>query len=351
MHKVLFVVTPQSPLLTQYVNALYNGISSASGTANDTGYEAVLADSVEAFRLACDEFSPDIIHLHGCNSTKLNKALLRAQKEGCRIIISPHGEMESWSKEKEPFRRNMQTFVSHAYTLIARSQTEADELEALHLNPRVEIIHNPVITRTTTFDRMVREHITVYNKLLNSNVLELFNDSTKDTVRTLLKAGITGDERWVTPCDMKDVQWNLLSTYAQQEGITDYCERGLLTLGLDGLMPTPAPSYLPNKYEKPEPIAGKPIVDMVHIIKSQVASNSLSLLSLANLDVALRHDDVEDDVVMQQLEAEHLAAFMASLLTVMSEQTGLTEGFMPCESSEDNVTKRIRDCIIHHLQI
>ncbi|MBQ8158538.1 MAG: glycosyltransferase [Prevotella sp.] len=351
MRKVLIILSPQALTLAPYVNMLMNGISALNATAGERGFQMMMADEAEGIQQQCEALQPDIIHLHGFGSAKANKAVVWAQKQGYRIIITPHGELESWSKDSEAIGSHMRTIISHAYALVARSEIEAAELRNLDLNPRIEIIHNPFITKTTSADRMTREYFAVYEKALNSNVLELFNDETRTVIKTFLKAGITGDERWVTPCEMNGVDWGLLSTYAEQEGITAFCERGMLTLGLTGLLQPAAPSYLPNHYEKPESIAGKTINDMVHIIRNQVSTNNLPLLSLANLDVALRHEDVEDDVVMQQLETEHLTDFMASLLTVIAEQTGLDEGFMPCAPKEDNTTRQIRSSIVCHLQI
>lgn len=337
--KVLHVISHNSPMLANYVSMITN----ISGIISDT------TDHAEEIKHKCTDFLPDIIHLHGCNNAKINKIISWAQQQSFRIVVTPHGQLESWEDGNRS--RVLKHIIEHSYVVIARSQTEQDELKRIGWNSRTEIIPNPIITRTTTADKLSDAHQKIYSKILNSNVLELLDEETEKALHSILKAGICGDGRWAKPFHTEAVNWKLLYTYVEQEGITSYYERGLFALQLLNTEHQSLPSYLPKNYRQPKSLAGKSLSDIVRNAHQQVTEGCLSLLTLADLHAALLHDDVEDDVVVQQLENEGLSKFMASLMTVMKEQTGLDEGYMPCWPVENKMTEQIRQCIIQHLEI
>ncbi len=341
MH-IIHLYPPHIPELAQHVTLL----------TELPGEKSVATDEVKTFLDLCAANTPDIVHLHGCNQNEFIRAALTARQKGARIVLTPHGHLESWemnARMKQPAR--LKEMVRRAFCVIVRSDIEAKELQNLRWNTRVEIIKNPILTRTTDKDTCLQQHLMVYRTVMNSFVLEKFSKDSINALRTLLKVGINDDSRWGEPFDTNTVDWKRLLIYTHQEGVQSYFEKGCLLMGIRQPESTIAPSYLPDNYETPAPISGKTITEMVAIIKRQTSQRNLTLLSLANLDQALRRDDVADDRLMEQMEEEHLCSFFASLLTVMHEQTGLDEGFMPCPPTEDKQTKRIRTTIQKHLQI
>ncbi len=341
MH-IIHLYPPHIPELAQYVSIL----------TELSGVQCEAIDEVKTFLSKCDEDRPDIVHLHGCRQVEYVKAALAARQKGIRIVLSPHGQLESWElKERVRLPNGLREMVSHAYCVVVRSSIEAEEFKKLTWNTRVETIRNPILTRTINPEICLEQHRKVYQQVIDSYVLEKLSDHSLNALKTLLKVGITGDRRWGEPFDTTTVEWHELLIYAQQEGITSYIKTGCLLMGIDYPEKAVAPSYLPDQYVSPTSMKGKTVPEMVYDIQQLTAEGHLSLLALAELDQALRKENVEDDVVMEQLRNEELDRFFAALLTVLSEQTGLTEGFMPCSPIENNETKQIRTTIQKHLEI
>jgi hypothetical protein len=350
MH-ILHIYTTNIPDIAQYVSNL----STMSGVHSD------VEDQPKALQQMLNARCPDIVHVHGCSSEHI-KIALKARQQGARIVLSPHGQLEPWEQPQAVTSRLMgiNNLTSHAYCLIARSPIEADTLRELGWNKRIEIIPNPLITSTTTNEQCLQRHQRVYQQVMDSNILELMDENTISALRILLKVGITGDERWAPSFAANEVNWRQLLIYAQQEGILPLIEKGCYAKGvtIPDLIQTSAalaeqipPTYLPDRYQNPVILGGQSLVEKVRTLQQQVADETLSLLSLAELDKALRCDDVDEDILMQLLIAEKLDTFFASLLTVLSEQTGFDEGFMPCPPLDNRDTNHIRTVIKNHLQI
>lgn len=339
--KVLHIYPQNNSMIAQYVSMLQE----------DGSLEVKAIDDAKQLQQLCQEWQPSIVHQHG-SSPEITRATQKARTQGVRIVVTPHGQLEPWETSGKIRINNMlEPLVSHAYAVIARGPMEAEELRKLDWNTRIEMVMNPIVTRSTTPAQLNEAHQRIYQQVMDSNVLELMDEPTQTALRTLLKAGITEDERWVAPFDAEATNWRLLFIYAEHEGISSYIERGMLAMGMTVPLKTVTSSYLPNHFQRPVTQSGKSVIELIRSIQQFTDANRLSLLSLAELDLALRRDDVEDDVLIQQLKSEKLLEFFKALLPVLHQQTGLDEGFMPCEPAENSETDRIRNCIKKHLEI
>lgn len=334
-----------------YPSNILELVQYASLLTDLTDEEVVTTDNQKAFQQICTDRMPDIVHVHGC-SQEMVKSAEWARKKGARIVITPHGQLESWELgNSAKLLSGLKNLVSRTYCLIARSEIEAAELRALGWNERIEVVRNPILTGTASKEELLKQHHRIYQKVMDSYVLELMDDYTLHALQVLLKVGITGDDRWGEPIEKEAVNWHHLLIYAQLEGIMTFVERGCSCMRIPLPDKPVASCYLPNHYVAPISLAGKHFSDIFTSIVNQVSTESLSLLSLAELDQALRREDIEDDVIMQQMEIERKSSFFAALLTVLNEQTGLDEGFMPCTPADNDETNRIRTSIKKHLEI
>lgn len=340
--KVLHIYPQSDSMIAQYVNLL----------KEDKSIEMTACDDPKQIRQRCKEFKPSILHLHGCKAHELNKVALWAKGQGIRIVLTPHGQLESWEPASQSLvSSNIQKLIDHAYAIIVRGPIEAEELKKQGWDSRIETVYNPIITRSTTISMLQETHRRIYEQVMLSNVRELMEENTRTAMRSLLKVGITYDERWAKPFDPVAVDWNLMLIYAEQEGVTHFIERGMVNMGINIPRRSLQSSYMPNDYKKPESIVGKSIIEMVREIRHLAENNELSLLPLVELDQALRHDDVEDDMLLQQLKAEKLDTFFSALLQILKEQSDFDEGFMPCPPTDGAEAQRIRDKIEKHLEI
>lgn len=321
--RVLHIYSHDNPRLAKYVNLL--------AQAMPADVECVFADNASDLRRSIKDFRPDIIHQHG-------KPIAAYAASRARLVVSPHGETTDTSK---------------AYAVIVRSPYE----QTCHGTERKELVRNPLITKTITFDEAATAIHAVYQRVMDSNPLELMDADTRHLLALLLKAGLLGDKGWVSD----DGQWNdwqqvpsfdfrRLFIYAQLEGVSDIVQRGIDILSVPLLASQEKPSvdcYLPQGYQKPEPLHATIIPDLL----SDIDRHGLTLLRLTELMVLLHDDSLDEAALMEQVEASHQRPLLQLLLQVLSEQLLLTEGFMPCMPLNNNFTDELRHQLENHLRI
>ena len=302
--------------------------------------------------------TPDIVHVHGCWNYNVVREAERLHRQGARMVLTPHDALEPWvineRRLQEKFSKTLlwqRRFVSHCYAVIAQGSVEADALTSLGWNPRIETIRNAVITNTITPDEMVSQTQAVYQKVMDSNTLELMDDATLQLMVTLLKAGMTGDRRWVADrprIDVDETEWRRLLLYADHENIRDIIDNGVDALGIirPDVHTASIASYLPTDYQRPSVKAND-----VLGITIETRRPPLTMLHLVELDKALHRPDVEDDSIGDALAAKRLTKHFRRLLQLLSEQTALDEGFMPLSPLDDRLTERLRNQLANHLKI
>jgi glycosyltransferase involved in cell wall biosynthesis len=193
--KILHVYPKSDEMVAQHVAQLMDGMQLSA--------EVQAVSNLADFKIICKNFNPDIVHCHGCWQYSIVNAGNFARRQGIRIVLSPHGQLEPWVLEEKPlqekFRKTalwQKPFVEKAYALIAFGKMEHHYLAQLKWNPRIEVISNAVITNSTTREKMCSQTFAVYQKILDSNVLEQMDDDTLHVMSAIIKAGILGDKRW-----------------------------------------------------------------------------------------------------------------------------------------------------------
>lgn len=317
--KILHIYPKTDAQLAHYVSMLT--------TAMENLVEARTATEANSVAATCKEWQPDIIHLHGAMPCQLPKR--------SRTVISPHGA----------------TVSQKAYVVIARSPIEKERLS--DRCQRIEIVSNPIITRTTSADKTARQVMEIYQRVMDSNVRELMSEATREALRLLLKVGISGDRRWA--CDrtlQEGVNWRQLYIYARQEGVSQVLQRGARAFGET----TPVidtehiKTYLPDHYQQPKPMKSGYVPTLLDTIAEEIGSRQLSLCRMAELHQALMSDTLDEEKLMSELDTKH-RKLLSSLLQVASEETLLDEGFMPTSPVSDHTTRLIRNLINRHLEI
>lgn len=310
--KVLHICSSHNPMAAQYAAML--------GKAMQAMVETLIVEEEKAHHV-CRSFQPDIVHLHGDVKMPLPGS--------ARIVVSAHGD---------PIARE-------AYVVVARSEMERKRLA--ETQPRVEVVRNPLITRSISQAQAAGKMLTIYQRVADSNPLALLDAKDRQELAILLKAGITGDKRWVEPEGVEMPLSRHLYIYAQQEGVIDCVKRGMHVLGIEPpALPAPH-NFLPKDYKTPEPLHTTDVVKIVGHIKD----NGLSLLRIVELDEALRSPLLNEQRLVEELKLSKLTALTASLLTIAAEQTLLGEGFMPLPPAKGALTNRLRKQLAQHLTI
>ena len=351
--KVLFLYPKLNLLIGRHVSQLTDGLRQSADIRT--------ANSVSALRKALQEQSPDIIHCHGCPSVSVARAIFSALNRGARLVLTLHGQLEPWADDRQ---RNFATdywqkeFVRRAYSVILLGRLERTNFLKLGWNSRIEEIHNAVTTNTISPQAMCADTFAVYQKVLDSDTIALMDESTAHMLRTLIKVGIMGDRRWAPVLPSGDISWRQLLLYAEHENIRNYVDYGISLLGcsVPAIDTTHIAAYFPDGYITPRPVResvgdyhGKETDYLLRII-TQIRQQPL-LLHLIELTRELYRDTVDDERLATVLEEKHLTAFARSLIQILSEQTGLDEGFMPLPPADNRLTRQIRQQLTYHLKI
>jgi hypothetical protein len=286
--------------------------------------ESLLADDPVVAKKMCKEQQPDIVHLYGVG---------RYEVTG-RRVISPCGTPFD---SEQPY-----------YAVVARSPLEAESLFEQEVK-RVEIIRNPLVTKTASFDETAQKMAYVYQKVMDSNPWPLMDDATRSFLFMLLKVAVCGDKRWLAGATVspQDVNFRLLFHYAEKENILSSVQKGLAIMGIEVPEHQKIACYLPNGYAVPVTMSGQDIVSLLH----DVQKHGLSLLRLLNVFEALHESHLNEDQLLNMLETEELLMLFRSILSIAQELLSLEEGFMPCESIDNAETRKLKDNIINHLRL
>lgn len=316
------------------------------------------AYSLKDFKEICQQQKPDIVHLHGCPQRDTIQLLYKLSQDNYRIVFTPHGQLHPWEREKQQAKALnlwLQHNARHFYVMIARSDMEAKSLEELGWNQRIEIVLNPIITRTTTKERMVQQLTAIYQKVADSNPLEVMDKTTQDTLHILVKAGICLDKRWVSDAaiDKQNTDWRKLLIYAQHEGIADIVAKGteIMQCAPSAIDAATIPVFLPSQYQPAKAMPNAPLPQLICTAEHEASHQELSLLRLCEIHRALMQNDLDEELLLQELNDTHVLPFFESLLAVLQQITLLDEGFMPCAPVENKQTQQIRTNISKHLKI
>ena len=355
--KILHVYPKTDEMVAQHVTLLVEGMQHS--------VEVQAVSNLADFKSVCKSFEPDIVHCHGCWQYSIVNAGNFARKQGARIVLSPHGQLEPWVLEEKPLQEKLhktalwqKSFVEKAYAVIAFGKMEQQYLQQLKWNPRIEVIHNAVITNSTTREKMCSQTFTVYQKVLDSNVLEQMDDATQQLMATIIKTGILGDMRWVELNVPEAVDWRRLLIYAEHQNIRNYVDYGINILGLSApsLDTEHLPAYFPEDYQRPQSVKkligeykGDETDYLLRMIRQ--IEKQPRLLHLIELTRELYRDTVNDDLLQEALEGKKLTKFASRLMQVLHEPTLLDEGYMPIPPLDDRGTQKIRESITNHLKI
>ena len=312
--KILHIYPKSDNMIAQYVSILVEGMRHSA--------DVRATDSPSDFKAICQKMEPDIVHCHGCWQYAIVNAVNTAYKNGARIILSPHGQLEPWILEEKSLQEKLHKTllwqkgsVERAYAIIVFGNMEQRHLRQLKWNPRIEIIRNTLITNSITPQEMCSQTFAIYQKVLDSNVLEQMDETTQRLLACIIKAGITGDRRWVQEpvvCG-QETDWRRLLIYAEHENIRNYVDYGISVLGLDtpSLDTSKIAAFFPNNWQSPLPLKeiigeykGDETDYLVRMIR-QTEKQPL-LLHLIELARELRRDAVDDNQLQQALEEKKL---------------------------------------------
>lgn len=367
--KILHFYPGHNSMITQYVSMLCEIM--------DEDANVLQTNNLKDYRKQLNNIHPDIVHLHGCWSDKTAIGAHLAIKKGIRIVLTPHGQLEQWIirqnywKEKLPrIILYQQKIVSKAYSIIAMGRMEENSLKILGWNRRIETVRNPLVTDTITKQDAHCQLCRVYRKVLDTDVLKLMNQETRNALEPLIKAGITGNHMWLNDHEYnatkyESINWRQVLLYAYHENIIHIIRKGIVTLNLNvpEIKLSEIPHYVPDRYTEVHSLAESAskrtneedsTLRFVHTIKQirkLFSQRELTISHLVEFSADIRRCNIKDDKVSFYLYENSLTKFASSLMYVLHEMTGLEEGFMPVPAKKDNRSRKIKKIITKHLEL
>ena len=370
--KILHFYPDTESMITQYINML-----SSAMAENEFSVETHTASDMLSFRKKMNAIKPDIVHLHGCWNMKTAIASHTANKRGIRTVITLHGQLEQWIikqhywKEKLPkilvYQRRT---VRNAYALIAMGRMEKNGLCRMGWNSRIETVRNPLITESISIHDAVSQIYAIYRKVLDTDVIKLMDEVTLRAIRPLVKAGITGNHRWLDDSDYnllkhpEDINWRQIQIYAAQNEILHTIRKGIEILGIDipylevgkiaYFQPdkfTPTASLNTSTSHSATSDANGYITDILRQAAKLASSGKLTISHIIEITSALLSCNIAEDKVAENLYEARLTETAGRLMQIASDLTGLDEGFMPIPALNDRKTKSIYKSINRHLEI
>lgn len=364
--RVLHFYPSDDSLIKQYVTVIHDnmGLECTNEMESDP--------SVVQQRLESSHY--DILHIHGCWRISTYLVVRKAIRNGTRIVLSPHGQLNPWVvsndylKEKLPKRILFQKrVVQSSYAVILQGKIEEECFAKLGWNTRTITVRNVLYTRSISRTEMTSQVFRIYRRVMDSNPLQLMDDDTRDLTRQLIKTGITGNKLWLTdePLSQPDTleKWRLLLCYAHQEQITDVIRRGLYLFGYDApdLDVAKITFFLPDNFKQPETISktiglsfvteNDRLMATFRLLSKLTDRRQLSITHLIELDKELREHGCDEDSLRERLEEHHLLKFVSRLMSVLELTTGFTEGFMPVAPVADRISRKIYKQVENHLSI
>lgn len=315
----------------------------------------------------------DILHLHGCWHNSMNRIVNLALNHHIRLVVSPHGQLEPWVLEEKYWGEKLpkqllyqKRIISQAYAVVIQGKMEEECMRKLRWNSRTVIVRNCLITYSITQEEMARQMSKVYRRVMDSNTIELMTDDTKTTLRQLIKVGITGDVLWLNEQSLSiedKSQWRMLLCYASQEQIYDIVMRGieLLHHPYPDLDVKQISCFMPDNYQPSKSVESvigmqfatenERLMSTFRHLRKLTSHHQLTLAHLVELNRELRMHHCDESRLNEELKNHHLYQFAARIMQLMSDLTGLDEGFMPMLPVNDRLTRQMKKQINNHLKI
>ncbi len=357
--------TPQDDsMITSYVDMLTKGMGLEAGNS--------VATTEAAARQLIESRHFDILHVHGCWQRSAAQLWQIVRKKGTRLVVSPYGQLEPWVvrdnywKDKMPkkylFQRHL---IRSAYAVVIQGRMEEECMHQLGWNNRLVIIRNPLITHSTTAANAAQQTYHTYRCVMDSNPLALMTKDTRHTLRNIIKAGITGDRRWVQSDILameSDEQWRTVLNYARQEHVDDIVSRGIRVLEYkcpDINITTQC--FVPDGYEREStiqeaigmqyPTENDRLIATFRFLRKVGLRHQLCISHLVELDKELREHDSEESLLVDMLKEARLYKTAQRMMQLMSTYTALDEGMMPLPPLNDRITRQLAMQIENHLKI
>lgn len=231
--------------------------------------------------------SIDALHVIGSWSFPASRAIAIAHHRGIPTVYTPLCGLSPWMMSRSKLIHVVKTAVyqytmtRHAGVIHVGGPEEKDYMEHLGWNNNIRLIANPILTHEISSDTLASQLFDIYRQADNAAVRET-------------------EQRAAHAVE-----------HIHQEG-TD---------------------------------SEKDVCKLIYILYLRVRRRDIPMKYIKELHHMLMTTDLDEDILAAMLHKLHIYHFMASLETVMSHLTQLTEGFMPIPNKNDRQAARLEKII------
>lgn len=367
-------------LLGDYLRHLVSALKEQS--------EVYVATRESDIQESLDESNPDIVHIHGCWDRYAYKLMRGAVRQGFAVVLSPHGEIGTYSMKHErhleksaelvAYQRRM---VSQAEAILVTSDDEKNSILSLGWQKRIDVIPASILDSSITDEEMAKRMLWFYGKVIDTRYRRMMTDSEKEAVRSLMHVGMAHDEnmalldsdRILTLRGLKPDQWRRLLLYADDEDLRYIFDNAAKRMQLQ--IPAIDTSKI-SRYPTDEPKAmGELPVDrliggnklLAHKLKDVTADDpeelreittmlvnartllrkrQMSMRHLAELYDAIKYVDYDESRLVDISKDMKLRKFLRRMLQVLADEVYLEEGFMPDNPLNDSGERTIKSRLL-----
>ena len=322
----------------------------------------------------------DIIDIHGCWHDSIPLTTLLARRHLTRIVVTPHGQLEPWVTRRHWLTSTLPRMLAYqrrtirkAYSVIVMGEMDEKNLERLGWTKRIETIGCSLFTSSITDEEMARQTLAVFQKVMDSNVVELMKPNTTQALHSLHKACIIADAQWLKQEEreavenLDDVSWREIEINGHHTFTLVDIRHGADTLGitLPDCRPSEIACYMPYKYDKDalrhrlaslsadEKGMHSPadVVDMIKALHQKTRKNTLGIADIIQFSSTLYRLRTDEDEVRYLLSEAQLTKFAARLMQLVSHFTLLPDGFLIVQPLGDNQERQIMNNILKKFEL
>lgn len=252
----------------------------------------------------------DVVHLFGTWDHRLATIARKAQRMGIPYVLTPMGGISPWNMKKPATRRPLhrlcylRSLVRHAGAVITTTPMEKAYVLKTKWNLRTVCIANSIFTHHISDTEMLAEHAEAHRDVLEKYEADKAAVIAKKVVRAL------SDELTAERIFLEEK-----SEVAPKE-----------------------PQNSADHYT-----AEQAILRQIVQIHSRMPHRNIPHSYLDELHRLLNETDYDEDLLDATLKRMKLLPFARQLFEVMTQATGLTEGFMPAEAKKGHTEKLIRE--------
>lgn len=356
-------------LLSAYLTAL-------TTVQEQLGVEVCVATRRDAIGQKLRSFRPHIVHVHTIWSWRAAQWVRLAGKQGCGVVVSPHGALDAyrcrherrWSKLAMTvlYQRRM---VSRADALLASTDHEAARIARLGWNDQADTIGCALLDSRLSVETMGRCSVDLYHKVIDTRYAHYLTPEDNEVIGSLLHAAIDREpsaqissERLGHLHALDADHWRRLCLWAEDEDVMALVAEAVRRLELNAPLADNNPTTI-SRYPVRHPkrrdalpaddllLAGetakekwrtvlqdesdalKRVVTLLLNARTLSRRKEFSLRHLCDLYAAIKFLDYDEEELKAILPRFSAVGFSRRAVAVLGRRLLLTEGFMPLRTA------------------